>query len=188
MKSNHWHDVVNTFKALSYLVKTADPNGIIELILTSNAGKRKSSRRNETNSLLEILKKQGPSRGPCNMEDSLRTVLGQVKDMIPPTPRKLPRLHPGKSQVKGVNVYIFTDGVWEGGRDVKCGVEEPIQDLTTFMKQNGKGRTSAALQFVQFGDDELAEKRLKYLDDELGEHLHLYALARTWSPWPGRQC
>lgn len=159
MKATHWHDVVRTFKALASLAKKADRNGI-DLILTSRPDDARSGRRNKTQDLVDLLNGEGSKvhGDACNMETSLGTVLKRVKDLAG---RKLFGRTP-----KDVNVYIFTDVLWQVGDDIKCGVENPIRNLTKFMIDNGRDRTSVALQFIQFGDDELGEKRLAYLDDD----------------------
>lgn len=185
MKEKHWDTVVDTFKALSYLVKKADPNGI-DLVLTSKPDTGEKSGRNETKTLVGVLEaeKRQRSIAPCNMEISLAKVLTTVKKKLGVTPSRI-KLLGRNNDVKGVNVYIFTDAVWEGGNDEACGVEEPIRDLIRFMRTDSRlGRTSVALQFIQFGDDDLAERRLAYLDDELGRELQLYVLPLSAQSFP----
>lgn len=173
MRINHWEDVIKTFKALSYLVKSADPNGVIELFLSSNVNQPKESGKDETKSLVEYLSRQPPQGGrshygTCNMENCLASVLGRVKGALVPeknifgVPKKIAR---------HVNVYIFTDALWEDTNGVVCGVEKPIENLSAFMRSNGLNRTSVALQFIQFGNSDLGRKRLEYLDNDLGRKI-----------------
>lgn len=160
MRKHHWNDVIRTFKALGYLVKSVHPNGI-ELFLTSmpwkSEGKRKKARK-KLISFLEGCANQSDS-GNCNMEDSLGRILEQVKSSL--------------SAQRYFNVYIFTDAVWEPSEEIVCGVDVPIRSLVTEMKRLNLMRTHLALQFIRFGDDEIGRNRLRYLDDDLGKELEL---------------
>lgn len=167
----HWQDVLDTTRALSYLVKSADPNGIIELSVTSNAASFHKTRKYETSSLSQFLKQQEGGRdvGACNMEESLGAILDRVKSTISPERVVLGR----KKTARPVNVYILTDAKWENDHSKSCGVDELIKRLTEFMKSRSLNRTLVSLQFIQFGDSDVAHKRLEYLDDELGQELEL---------------
>lgn len=171
--SEHWNRVVTTTKALAYLVKSADPDGIIELSLTSSPEKPHKTGKNETSSLLTLLEKHGSRSSPgsraCNMEHVLGILLKRVR-----AAHLLPKETFYKKTVdpRPLNVYILTDAIWEG-REVKCGVDLPIRNLMSFMKEKGLDRTFVALQFIQFGSDELGKKRLQYLDNDLGKELKL---------------
>lgn len=181
MRSQHWKDVCDTFEALSYLATEADPNGI-ELFLASNpTNKEKPSKFNPQKHLVQFLKKQSTNApvGSCNMESSLSTVFDDIKDGLKGTSnnssswRKRAAFFSKTTRPRGVNVYILTNGVWEGGDKIKCGVERPITTLIQQMQRFGKDRTYVALQFIQFGNDDLGKARLDYLDNELGKELNL---------------
>jgi hypothetical protein len=170
MRKHHWEDVVRAVKALGYLVKHADPDGV-ELFFTSRPTKPKKSGAKETNSLVRCVEDQPRASlaGPCNMELSLGTILEHVKHGLKPKGSRFRQ----QANRRGVNVYILTDAIWEGGTEVKCGVEEPIKGLRNEMEDLRKTRTTVALQFIQFGDDAVGTERLRYLDDTLGEELNL---------------
>lgn len=180
MRAKHWGNVCKTFEALSYMTKAADPNGI-ELVLTSNPTEPETEAQGRTQKLVRFLNAQNTRDRPgsCNMEDSLSTVFERIKAGLgggaaTSSSRKSLTFSLRRStQARGVNVYIFTDGVWEGGDETKCGVEGPITTLIKQMKSAGKDRTYVALQFIQFGDDRLGEERLDCLDNELGRELAL---------------
>lgn len=169
MRKHHWHQVVDAVQALGYLVKHADPDGV-ELFYTSRPTKPKKSGAKEITTLVLSLEEHGrkPPEGPCNMEHSLGPILEHAKNGL--TKGSMFRKQTNR---RGVNVYILTDAIWEGGTEVRCGVEEPIKSLSKTMQDLGKNRTSVALQFIQFGDDALGEQRLRYLDDTLGKQLDL---------------
>ncbi|KAG8164294.1 hypothetical protein KVR01_006212 [Diaporthe batatas] len=167
MRQNHWDDVIDTVKALGYLVKHADPNGV-ELFVTSNPTRPRKSGAREISTLVRWL--DNPERrypgGPCNMESSLSSILDHVKSGL----KKGPGFFQQTNR-RGTSVYILTDAIWEGGTRKQCGVEDPIKDLVRKMQKLCKTRTTVALQFIQFGDDPLGKQRLQYLDDTLGKIL-----------------
>lgn len=169
MRTQHWDKVIEAVLALGYLVKPADPDGM-ELFLTSDPARCKKSR--DSNGLVRTLEdhQRTSSVGACNMENSLSPIFDHVKNGLKSKKRAnfLPR-----TQRRGTNVYILTDAIWEGGEEVTCGVERPIKNLTTRMRELGKDRTTVALQFIQFGNDALGKERLRYLDDTLGDELDL---------------
>lgn len=180
MRTEHWKDVCETFEALSCLATEADPNSI-ELFLTSNPTKQEKPSKFNSQSLVQFLSKKSTTEpvGFCNMESSLSTVFEDIKDGLEGTSssssnwKKPTALFSKPTRARGVNVYIFTDGVWEGGDKIKCGVEGSITSLIKRMQRFGKDRTYVALQFIQFGNNELGEARLDYLDNELGKELNL---------------
>lgn len=170
MRKHHWDQVVKVVHALGYLVKHADPDGV-ELFFTSRpTAKAKKSGAKEITSLVQCLKEHGQKHpeGPCNMEYSLGPIVEHVKKAL----AKGSMLRQQKDR-RGISVYILTDAIWQGGTEVRCGVEEPIKNLSRKMQELGKNRTTVALQFIQFGDDSLGEQRLRYLDDTLGSQLDL---------------
>lgn len=169
MRRHHWNHVIDTVKALGYLVKHADPNGV-ELFVTSNPTKPRKSGAKEISTLVRWLEEPERTRpgGPCNMESSLSSILEYVKTGLTKGSGFLQQMNR-----RGTSVYILTDAIWEGGTETQCGVEEPIKDLRRVMQSLGKARTTVALQFIQFGSDALGEKRLRYLDDELGKEIDL---------------
>ncbi|POS75548.1 hypothetical protein DHEL01_v206052 [Diaporthe helianthi] len=50
------------------------------------------------------------------------------------------------------------------------------------MQTLGKARTTVALQSMQFGEDQVGEQRLQYLDDNLEEELNLMSKVKAPSP------
>lgn len=173
MRRQHWDRVVEVVRALGYLVKTADPDGV-ELFFTSRPTDSKRSGVKETSSLILALNdhSQTPYVGTCNMENSL----GPILDLAISSLKSQRRPKFLQRNRRGTNVYILTDAVWEGGSEVQCGVEEPIKNLKKSMTDMGKTRATVALQFIQFGHDALGSQRLRYLDDTLGKEIDLYAL------------
>lgn len=164
MRKLHWNEVVPTVRALSYLVKDADPNGI-ELFLTSRPTKPEKALHGVTSSLVDFLKsfKESDTQPICNMENSLGDILNPVKDRLAPSRFRL------SSRTPKTSIYILTDALWELTDRVKCGVENPIISLIDKMKKHNIMRTDVSIQFIRFGDDALSKKRLKYLDNGLAK-------------------
>lgn len=169
MRKYHWKQVIKAVKALGYLVKHAELDGV-DLFFTSSSTKPEKSGIRESTTLVRSLEEheRTPAGGPCNMESSLGPILEHVKSRV----TKVSRFRQQK-KCRGINVYILTDAIWEGGTGVQCGVEEPIKDLRRTMQALGKTRAAVFLQFIQFGDDTLGRERLRYLDEELGKQLDL---------------
>jgi hypothetical protein len=157
----HKPDVIHTFSTLAYLVKTKDTDGI-ELCFTTSP--RSMWHRNKhTTPLVEALRRIGFS-GQSDIAYSLPKVL---REYDPKPNKKKNRLSKLFSKEKwGVNIYVFTDGVWEAGESWLDGVVEAIKDLLDKgMKSNQMG-----IEFVQFGDDTEGTRRLQMLDDDLRNH------------------
>lgn len=133
-----------TTKALAYLGKSGDPNGKIELSLTSSPDKIHKTGKNENSSLSALLEQQRSKSSPgrCNMEHVLGTLLQRVKEDL--SPRETLMSFKRAVPARPVNIYILTDAIWEG-REIHCGVDGPIRSLTTFMKKQGLDRTFVAL-------------------------------------------
>lgn len=166
MRNLHWADVLQTFKALAYLVKGCDPNGI-ELYTTSRPGKPKKARKGTTDVLVGFLESldKGSSAGDGNIEQSLGEIFTRVKSS----------LSPGRLSMRNqpcISVYILTDGLW-GGRETGSGVDVPIRSLVEEMKRNNLMRTHVSVQFIRFGDDPQARRLLRSLDNDLGRELNL---------------
>lgn len=131
--------MIRTFEALAYLVKSVDPKGI-ELVSTPSPHFNKSGKK-KISGLVMKLENQGPSHraGTCNMESSLSPVFDEVKARLV---SRGSFLSGSRRPVRGANVYIFTDAIWEGGDEVICGVQSSVEISTKLMKDNGKDRTS----------------------------------------------
>lgn len=170
MREQHWDRVVELVYALGYLAKSADPDSV-ELFFTSRPTEPKKSSGKGITPLVRLVKEHRRTSpvGVCNMENNLGPILDHVKNSL--KSQKRPKFL--QRNRRGTNVYILTDAIWEGGTEVRCGVEEPIKSLRRTMIELGKTRATVALQFIQLGDNAVGEARLGYLDDTLGKELNL---------------
>lgn len=150
----HWAHVRKTFEVLGYVVKHADPDGM-ELFFTNWTKSDRQKDREKLLRLFDCVK----TCGQGGMEITLSKILDKCT-------RKRPLasiIGPGKD--RGVNIYILTDGIWNGEDDSLCGIPEAIKQTVARMNT----RYSIGIQFIQFGNNPYGSHRLKRLDDGLEE-------------------
>ncbi|KAK4664862.1 uncharacterized protein QC763_508300 [Podospora pseudopauciseta] len=179
----YWKSVVDTFEALSYLVKACDPDGI-ELYLISEPQKKKAN-KNSTTDLVKILRElKQPTKQNSNIESSFSRILENVRVTISDTASNSSRVSIFRPQSgAGISIYFFTDGVWDD--DDKQGnpnIAHPIQNLIRKMQQNNHDRTKIMIQFIQFGNDPAGTRRLRYLDNGLKSELDEFDIVDR-KPW-----
>jgi hypothetical protein len=149
----HWSQIQKAFEVLAYLVKDADPNGM-ELYFTNSDASGQQKNRTKLLRLLQSVQ----IRGQGGLESSLSKILDRC---IRPG-----LLHPLLGRARhSVNIYVFTDGVWNGEDDTLCGIDDAIMRTAAKMTT----RNSIGIQFIQFGDNETGTQRLQILDDGLRE-------------------
>lgn len=59
-----------------------------------------------------------------------------------------------------MNIYILTDGIWADGGDAETPITQMVEDL----KRLGFRRRQVGIQFISFGNDSNALRRLELLD------------------------
>lgn len=164
MKKDHWPTVVDTFTALAHLTDEVDPDGI-ELYFRSSPESPKKlprflNRLMGADRLVDKVISQGTKQQDIifDMEESVSKILDQVKKEIS---RKNPK----------TSIYILTDGIWGDATnsDNICGVDHAIRSLVGEMRRQNQMRSHISIQFIRFGDSEVAKSRLKYLDDDLAK-------------------
>lgn len=101
-----------------------------------------------------------------NIETNMSTVLGPIlqKFLDSFTSRK-------KDSARKMTIIVLTDGKW-GGMTNKLAVDNKIVEFCQQLKKHRHTNLeddtrSLSIQFVQFGDDPQATRRLRRLDDEL---------------------
>ncbi|KAL5113929.1 hypothetical protein ACEQ8H_008178 [Pleosporales sp. CAS-2024a] len=146
--SSHWTQAQTVLKVLCWLVKHADRDGI-ELHFTNSRAHGRSKKCKE---LVRLFCK--PS-GQGGMEAILSKILEKH------TKRRLSDALFGRHR-RSINIYVLTDGVWEGEGETLCGVDDAIGG--TIQKKEMTIRHSIGLQFIQFGDNKFGTTRLEQLD------------------------
>ncbi|KAK6065582.1 hypothetical protein SCUP515_11140 [Seiridium cupressi] len=166
---SHLDFVARTVKALAYLSKELDPDGI-EVACTSNP--RKIVRCRSSTQADDFVRENFRTghESDCNIEMALETIVDPIKQKLMKRSSHWSHLAPfQKSTLRPVSIYVLTDGHWDESAGGICGADKPIESLISAMRQGRVGRTQASLQFVRFGDDPRRMRRLDLLDDELGE-------------------
>lgn len=145
--SSHRDAVAKTARAISYVTKVADKDGM-DLYLASNTS---TATKCVSSTVLESkIRKVRTVDGMCNLRNCLDDILKPVFQ------------HP----IKPTSLYVYTDGVWEPGiPEVHLVIKDSIERLV----KAGKPPTTLMFQFIQFGDDAEGTERLRYLDDECRE-------------------
>ncbi|RFN47668.1 serine/threonine protein kinase [Fusarium flagelliforme] len=132
-------------RVIGYVAKPADDDG---MEVYSASGTAKKPRKCKNSSQIEIaVDKMETVEGKCDMGACIDHVLDKV-------------LVDG--QVKPTSIYIYTDGAWEPGTNVKRVVYRAIEHLY----KRGQSTRTIMLQFVQFGHDPHGTELLSFLDNE----------------------
>lgn len=167
-------EVIKVVKALSYLLKQLDPDGI-EVVCTSSPNTMK---RLKTATDIEAFIAKAFRKGydaNCAIENALDVVLTKVRAKYleqSNTPRllRVPTLSTLRPpSFKAISIFVFTNGKWDHSETGTCGAEKPIRRLISEMISQHVARTRICFQFVRFGDSEIGRRRLKFLDNELSE-------------------
>ncbi|KAI0100931.1 hypothetical protein GGR51DRAFT_563811 [Nemania sp. FL0031] len=179
--ANYWEDVVETARALSYIVKPITPRRV-EIHTTIRP---RTQSRWKIKSLFKKadpldIKRPCEGDGRCLIELALDTIVyPAVKETASAQLRtEMPSLRcaPWKrSKVRGLDVYVLTDGVWDGvwgcdvtpGREKALGVENFIESAVRYLKSRNLSREFLSIHFIRFGEDRDGVRRLNWLDENI---------------------
>jgi hypothetical protein len=143
--------VVKTFEALGYLVKGCTPYKMRAVLAASNQFLENKHRT-------PIIKKLGNPNldEQCNMSYWLRNILNKwiAKKGLSE-----------KSERTGLNLYIFTAGLWleVPGSSKLCGVDEVIENLFQEMRKHNVKPSMISIRFIRFDNDPVGSRRLEAL-------------------------
>ncbi|PNP85085.1 hypothetical protein FNYG_01610 [Fusarium nygamai] len=136
---------MKTARVISYVAKEADDDGM-EVYAASRTSYGPIKCNNSTEVEAAISKFE-TVQGTCNLRKCLNNVLDRVLR---------------KESFKPTSIYILTDGVWEPGEDqVKFAISRAIK----FLIDHRLPSSAIMFQFVQFGDNQEGEARMRELDD-----------------------
>ena len=159
---NHWAELEDLLAPLAYAIKHYDSDGMEYLFLNEGIMHKASSSK-------RLMQHVAARRGHCTKSTNAALVLEGVFDRYakkctaPGLRQRVSSLmNSGHGAPKPCSYFVFTDAVWQP----KCKVARPIVDLLTQLR--GFRKTQVGISFIQFGNDELGSKRLRFLDDELG--------------------
>ena len=151
---SHWPKVNETFKALSYIVKETDKDGI-DLYFTNSDTFYKNIKK--TSKLLPIVE------GHKQRDNSTTDINFRLTKILDPYKTNLENRRWFRSEPKPLSLYILTDGMWEA----ECTAVEPIRDAVRKLDDLRRGDTQIGIQFISFGDNPIGLERLVHLDDGL---------------------
>lgn len=164
----YWKEMENVFGVLAYVVKSADPDGLDLRFSTSLEvyNSKKSFGPFSTSSstkLLDIVhERRRKIQGTSNIDYVLDLILSSYIN------NKLAPAHTMQrgSSIRPLNIYILSDGMWEDGCDPSSTIKKTIDKLTEFGYH--KDSKQIGIQFILFGDEPSAQKKIQDLDDNLG--------------------
>lgn len=143
----HWTNVSNLLKILSYMVKRSDDNGL-DLYFGSNP---RPINNENTAKLVAACKSRMPGDGlTSNLIECLTVVLQKYQNV-------------GFRADRRLNVYVLTNGEWSSAGQAG-GIDGPIRNLIKFLDLRDLPGRPVAIQFIQFGNDSDCTVRLQYLD------------------------
>lgn len=150
--ASHEPDVKRILSILAYFLKNADPDGM-ELYFAGAPGKFKSK---EPMKLVEKFVANKP-KGVTNIKPRLTSIINGYIDGFEKSwlQRKF-------KPMRSLNIYVLTDGIWQPSIDLA----PPIKRLLAKLEEHGKFQVG--IQFISFGKDTEALKRLDKIDEGLG--------------------
>lgn len=160
----HWDEVRELLHSLAYLVKEFDGNGI-DLHYTHSEEKVHSSSSKE---LVSSVRQQQPPGAPRR----LTTLEHSVGDWLENYRRRIEDHFKGwrhslfRVKLKKTLIIVLTDGCWIPDSDINLG--NTILRLASTLKDTKRNPQMIGIQFVQFGRDSDARRRLERLDNGLG--------------------
>jgi len=160
----NWHEATYVLDVLVKMAKGLDPDGMdlrftrgpITLDGKDSASKFKAS--------MEAARPKTSSKERARTD--LRSSLGNIlQDYLSKLREKEKR---PMTKVKDTVLLVLTDGIWAGMED-KDGVGEQIKDFAKELKalHHHLKLRPFSIEFIQFGNDDSATQRLRYLDDYL---------------------
>jgi hypothetical protein len=148
----HEAEVKRILGILAYLLKDADPDGM-ELYFTGAPKKFKSK---DPSKLIERFLANEP-KGLTNIRIRFDSIIdGYIEGFDKSWLRR--KIKP----IRSLNIYVLTNGIWQPNIDLA----PPIKRLLAKLGEHGKYQVG--IQFISFGRDAEALKRLDKIDDDLG--------------------
>ncbi len=148
-------------KALGYMVKNFDPDGMDMFFTQSEKEVRKSKKT-------EILVKAPKAVNFCGLSDmrsQLAAITEDYKSNV--TGKKdswLSRILPKSSKLRRLSLYVLTDGNWQPG----CDLKPTIQSMVKKLMEHDLIEKQVAIQFIRFGHRPESILELERLDADLG--------------------
>ena len=155
----HWASLNLLTRLLTYMLKSADPDGI-ELRFFNNPTVVRTNKSRKILDTLSTLKPEGRTDFHVTIAPLFER-FASAAEMDVKRSRGVPR---SKQTLRPTSVYIFTDG--------KClhdvyDIAETFKQVSQRLQAANFGPTHIAAQFITFGQDAEALNRLQSLDEAL---------------------
>jgi hypothetical protein len=161
--AQHWEPVQLTLETLYLKLDGLDKNGV-DLVFTdrakSNNNKEQLMRSSGYKTLAQSMIEAQPG-APNEFDDRVRT---NMREVLSPIFQKFL----ASPQDKRMTLIVLTDGIWEGSNKEE-GVAQKIAEFYKIWQTRWGEPEDRwfSIQFVSFGNDLAALRRLQVLDDEL---------------------
>lgn len=161
-----WDEVVTVFEALSYIVKDTDKDGL-DLFFRNSSN---SANTKKTSDLIGLIKAQKKTSrdGERDFDIRLNQILESRTEKLGGRGSLFSRKSP-----KPMSLYILTDAIW----DYDGYAQEPIKNAVGKLSDVNKSRKQIGIQFIRFGDDPDALRRLERLDNGLNLPKYIFSLS-----------
>lgn len=149
----HEAEVKRILGILAYLLKDADPDGM-ELYFTGAPGKLKSK---DPSKLIERFLANKP-KGLTDIRIRFDSIIDRyIERMDKSWFRK--KIKP----IRSLNIYVLTNGIWQPNVDLAPSINRLLANLG----EEG-WKYQVGIQFISFGHDSEALKRLEKIDNRVG--------------------
>ncbi|KAH8807981.1 kinase-like domain-containing protein [Xylogone sp. PMI_703] len=158
----HWSEATSLVETLVKKAAGQDPDGP-DLQFTMGTHELKSEKRADAFKKAMKHKNAKPGKYVTDITVPLGKIFDEYLEKIIRS-----KSIPHRAEVKEMTVIVLTDGLWEGVK-VKTDVDDLIVKFVQKLSEltNGFIRRQMSIEFIQFGKDPEATKRLKRLDNQL---------------------
>ncbi|KAM3071948.1 hypothetical protein ACMFMG_008416 [Clarireedia jacksonii] len=159
----YWDKVTDIFSILAYIVKESDPDGVDLYFTMSSPGEHHNHRK--TSRLEKVVRNRKP-RGKSDIRVMLDSILNDYTGKLGNQKARrtgLARFAPLEKDLRPLNLYVLTDGVWQE----RCDAIPPIRRLVDRLVELSLDERQIGIQFISFGNDPTGLDRLGFLDSGL---------------------
>lgn len=161
--NKHWDELLDVVEVLGFNLEDCDPDGI-EIRFTMNSF---TSKKRRSKDILTYVRPKRPAwRTPPRLSDmgfTLGEIVKTYRTRLEGT-TTLARLKNKVREVRPINIYILTDGMWKP----ESRAEQTIKSLVLMLEAKQKDENLIGIQFIQFGSESEGTEQLEYLDAQLG--------------------
>jgi len=159
------NEVADVFATLFGLLRPYDNNGI-DVYFTMSSGKHNFKDVKEAVDL--VSRKVRSAAGISNFSVRLSEILEDYCNRLHKntSTRRVPFVGLFAKPKKPMTIFVLTDGIW--GTDSEVYAAQAISNTVRKLGELGKHPSQVGIEFIQFGDNEEAKKKLDELDSGLG--------------------